>query len=64
MALFAAASQALPYPAVLYVSAQRNAGLLERLMAAGCRAKRVMCEMVHGEYVRPHRYVYCPTIVY
>ena len=63
MALFAAASQHLPYPGVLYVSAQRNAGLLDRLMSAGCRAKRVYC-LMYGEHVRPYRHVYCPSIVY
>ena len=50
--------------AFVHVSAQHNGGLLDQLMAAGCRNVRQLCLMVHGEYVSPHRYVYCPSYVW
>ena len=51
-------------PAMMYVSAQRYGRLLDRLLSAGCRAVRLSCLMVHGDYVPPHRYVYCPSIIF
>ena len=47
---------------VMHVIAQRNGGLIDRLMRVGCRAVRQTCLMVYGEYEPPHRFVYCPSI--
>lgn len=67
--LYAALSQRLeqldpPLTADIHVIAQRYGGLLDRLMRIGCRAMRQACIMAHGEYVAPHRYVYCPSIMW
>ena len=67
--LYAALSQHLQQAeyselAFIHVSAQRNGGLLDRLVSVGCRAVRQTALMVYGEYVPSHRYVYCPSIVY
>ncbi len=67
--LYASVSQHLQQlgqtdPPMVQVNARRYGGLLDRLMSVGCRALRQTCLMVHGEYVAPHRHVYCPSILY
>ena len=48
----------------VHVNTQRNAALLDRLLAAGCRVSRHTMLLVHGEYVPPHRYVHCSSYLW
>ena len=53
-----------PLMADIHVVAQRHGELLDRLIRMGCRSMLQACVMVKGEYVPPHRHVYCPSIMW
>ena len=48
---------------ILVLTRQQGA-LLDRLARLGVRLVRQICLMARGEYVPPHRHVYCPSIMW
>ena len=48
----------------LYVLTRQQGELLERLMQLKVRVLRQLCLMVKGAYVQPHRFVYCPSVLW
>ena len=50
-------------PDILVLTRQHGA-LVDRLARLGVRLMRQVCLMNRGEYVAPHRHVYCPSIMW
>ena len=48
----------------ILVLTRQHGALLDRLARLGVRILRQVCLMATGEYVPPHRHVYCPSIMW
>ena len=49
---------------VLFVLTRQHGEMLERLVKLGVQPVRQTCLMVRGAYVQPHRFVYCPSVLW